>query len=94
MTKEQRWLIAALDVATADSALEGFIIDPSKIDRWKGYVRDGMSVETLFKILQADKQKGSQLVSKLKEFPSYPGLKSMGNGYYISSDDPEDPAVK
>jgi len=94
VTKEQRWLAAAIDIAVADSALSGYIIDPIKIDRWKGYIADGMSAPTLIKIIGADKDKGAYIVSKLKEFPSYPGMKSMGNGYYISGDDEEDPPVK
>lgn len=94
LTREQRWLATAIDVAVADSAFSGYIVDPIKIGRWKGYIADGMSADTLLKIIQGDKDKGSFIVSKLKEFPSYPGLKSMGNGYYISGEDPEDPPVK
>lgn len=94
LTKEQRWLAAAIDIAVADSALSGYIIDPINIDRWKGYITDGMSAATLIKIIGAHQDKGAFVVSKLKEFPSYPGMKSMGNGYYISGDDEENPPVK
>jgi hypothetical protein len=93
-TDEQRRLLAALDTAAADSELSGYKIDPRKIERWKAYVIYGMPLDSLLTLINGDPEKGSYIVSKIKEFPDYPGMKSMGNGYYLSGDDPEDPPVK
>jgi hypothetical protein len=90
---EQSKICEAIDNAVADSALEGFTIDPLKVARWKGYAADGMAWETISKIMAVDKTKVIAIAPK-PEYRDSPGMKHMGNGYFISGDDPTDPPVK
>jgi hypothetical protein len=102
LTKEQRSLFEAIDTSVTCSLLSGFRIHPSKITAWKRHVLDGMSADDLIRIIQADRNKGVQerpaggvhLGHPDANFPSYPGMKSMGNGYYISGDEPAELPVK
>jgi len=101
LTKEQRSLFEAIDTSVTSSLLSGFRIHPSKIAIWKRHVLDGMSADDLIRIIQADRNKGVQErpaggvhLGGNSDFPSYPGMKSMGNGYYISGDEPADLPVK
>ncbi len=93
LTHEQRRLFEAIDASVASSALSGVTIDPNKVLIWKKYVLDGMGAQELFQVIQGDKEK----VISVRPQPNYhdlPGMMHMGNGYFLSGDDPEDPPVK
>lgn len=93
LTHEQRKLFEAIDASVASSALSGVTIDPNKVATWKKYVLDGMGAQELFKVIQGDKEK----VISVRPQPDYhnsPGMKHMGNGYFLSGDEPKDPPVK
>jgi hypothetical protein len=92
LTAEQRKMFDAIDHAIADAALAGATIDPAKVAAWKIRVLAGVSLDDLIKIIGDDKEK----VLNVRPKPScwdYPGMKHMGNGYYLSGNEPEDPPV-
>jgi hypothetical protein len=93
LTPEQRKLFEAIDGATSDAAFEGATIDPVKIATWKKHVLAGMEADELFQIIRDDKEKIITVRPK-PEYHDSPGMKHMGNGYFISSDEPADPPVK
>lgn len=93
LTPEQRKLFEAIDEATSDAAFEGATIDPIKIATWKKHVLAGMGADELFQIIRDDKEKIVAVRPK-PEYHDSPGMKHMGNGYFISGDDPTDPLVK
>lgn len=88
LSDEQRKILDAIDHSVTDSGLEGFVVDPVKIEEWKAYVRAGMSWEALFAIMTADKNKFIATPTP-HQVIDRPGWKHMGNGYY-SVGDPED----
>lgn len=90
LTPEQRRLFGAIDASVASSGLSGVTINPDKVAAWKQHVLDGMSAKELFQMIQNDKQK----VIAVRPQPDYqdsPGMKHMGNGYFLAGDDPADP---
>lgn len=93
LTPQQRKLFKAIDEATSDAAFEGATINPIKIATWKKHVLAGMEAEELLQIIGDDKEKIVAVRPK-PEYHDSPGLKHMGNGYFISGDDPTDPPVK
>lgn len=93
LTSKQRSLFDSIDYAVADSSLSGVVIDPVKIGLWKKHVLAGMESDELFQIIQGDKEKVIFVTPK-PEYHDSPGMKHMGNGYFISGDDPEEPPVK
>lgn len=86
-------MLEAIDHATVDSELSGYIIDFIKISKWKQYVVDGMEWRDLFEIIQADREKVIAIRPQPEHRDSL-GVKHIGNVYFISGDDPEDPPVK
>jgi polyribonucleotide nucleotidyltransferase len=93
LTGKQRSLFDSIDEAVTDSSLSGVVIDPVKIGLWKKHVLAGMEFDELFQIIQGDKEKVI-VVRPKPEYHDSPGMKHMGNGYFISGDDPKDPPVK
>lgn len=93
LSKKQRELLETIDHAAADAEFEGATVDPTKIALWKELVMDGMGFEALFEIIKDDREKIVSIRPK-SEFRDSPGMKHMGNGYFISGDDPEEPPVK
>lgn len=93
LTPEQRKLFEAIDDATSDATLEGATIDPVKIVTWKKHVLAGIKADELFQIVRDDKEKIVAVRPK-PEYHDSPGLQHMGNGYFISGDEPADPLVK
>jgi hypothetical protein len=100
LTELQVKQLESLDQAIGSSALEGQEMDPRKIEIWKGYVLSGMSSEELTQAMVKDAEewirnsRAAGISFPKKEYPDYPGMKHMGNGYYLSGDVPEDPPVK
>ena len=93
LNPEQRKLFEAIDTATSDAAFEGATIDPRKVATWKKHVLAGMGADELLQIIRDDKEKVIAVRPK-PEYHSSPGMKHMGNGYFIGGDDPADPPVK
>jgi hypothetical protein len=83
-------MLDAIDHAASDANLSGATIDPAKIAEWKRSVLAGMSPDALLKIIGDDQEKVLDLRPK-PSYPDYPGMQHMGNGYYISGDEPNDP---
>lgn len=86
LTEKQYKLTRLIDTCVSELAFSGFTVDPLKIIMWKKYVIAGMEWETLSGIMLNDKEKIIAVRPK-QEFPDYPGMKSMGGGYYIGGDD-------
>lgn len=93
LTKKQRELIETIDHASAEAEFDGATIDPAKIAMWKKLVMEGMEFEALFEIIRDDPKKIVSVRPK-PEYRDSPGMKHMGNGYFISGDDLTDPPVK
>jgi len=86
LTEKQYKLTRLIDTCVSELAFSGFTVDPLKIIMWKKYVIAGMEWETLSPIILNDKEKIIAVRPK-QDFPDYPGMKSMGGGYYLSGDD-------
>lgn len=86
LTEKQFKITALVDTCVSELAFSGLTVDPLKIIMWKKYVIAGMEWETLLQIILNDDDKIIAIRPK-QEFPDYPGLKSMGGGYYINDDD-------
>lgn len=93
LTPKQRELLESIEHAIADAEFEGATIDPTKIATWKKYVMEGMEFDELFELIRNDRAKVIAVRPK-PEHRDAPGMKHMGNGYFISGDDPTDPPVK
>lgn len=93
LTLEQHKLLDAIDCMDGDAGLEGVTIDPLKIEKWKDHVMNGMAWEELFEIITSDKEKIIAVAPK-PQYTDSPGLKHMGNGYFLSYDETPDPPVK
>jgi uncharacterized membrane protein YgcG len=82
LTPEQRKLFEAIDGAISDAAFEGATIDPMKVAIWKKHVLDGMGADELLQLIGDDKEKVIAVRPK-PEYHDSPGMKHMGNGYFI-----------
>jgi hypothetical protein len=82
--KEMDTALAAIDYMVGDAALEGMTIDPLKVEQWKDQVKNGTPWNDVLKAIMADKQKIIAVEPK-PEYPDRPGMKHMGNGYYLVS---------
>lgn len=82
LTAKQFQITALIDTYVSELGFSGFTVDPLKIIMWKKYVIAGMEWETLLPIMLNDQEKIIAVRPK-QEFPDYPGMKSMGGGYYI-----------
>lgn len=96
LTKLQLSQLQAIAQAVGSSALDGYEIDPRKLEVWKEYVLKGMSNEQLTQAMVKEAEewiknaRAAGISVPKKEYPDYPGMKHMGNGYYLSGDDPEE----
>jgi hypothetical protein len=86
LTQKQFEITALVDTWVSELAFSGLTVDPLKIIMWKKYVIAGMEWETLLPIILNDSEKIVAVRAK-QEFPDYPGMKSMGGGYYLGGDD-------
>lgn len=82
LNPEQRKLFEAIDEATSDAAFEGATIDPRKVAIWKKHILAGMGADELLQLIRDDKEKVIAVRPK-PEYHDSPGMKHMGNGYFI-----------
>jgi hypothetical protein len=92
LTSNQRKMFDAIDHAVTDARLSGAVVDPVKLATWKKYVMAGMAFDELFQIIQTDKEKIIATVPK-SDYQDSPGMKHMGNGYFLSGDEAADPSA-
>lgn len=86
LTEEQHKIYGLIGTYVSEYGFAGCVIDPLKIIKWKKYALAGVPWKYLFEIMKDDKEKIIATRPK-SEFPDYPGMKSMGGGYYLGGDD-------